>query len=160
MQLSENGKWFVEKVLIPLLVAAIAAYATLTVAGIFPSPFGKSEARSATFSSLSSNSSVNSLNEGQVLTSPNKQHELKIENGNVILYSNGSIAWMTNTEWSGGNHLVMQGDGNLVLYADERFVWNTDTPEDPPAKSYTFSILDNGNLVVSNSTGKMIWSIK
>lgn len=154
-------KWLVERVIVPILVALIAAYATLVVAKILPNPFLAGESPSpATFSSISSIGGVSGLFEGQVMTSPNGQHQLKIVNGNLLLYSNGSVAWSTNTDWSGADRLYMQGDGNLVLYANDRFVWNTDTPESPPDKSYTFSVLDNGNLVIYNSTGIVVWSIK
>lgn len=160
-KLGSTTKWFIEKVLVPILVAIIAAYATLVVAKILPNPFRSGEEPTAsTFSSISSNSNVNALYDGQILTSPNGQHILKFENGNLILSSNGTNTWMTNTEWSDADRLVMQGDGNLVLYAKERYVWDTNTAVKTPDKSYTLNILDNGNLVVYNSTGVVVWSIK
>jgi hypothetical protein len=154
-------KWLVERVVVPILVALIAAYATLVVAKILPSPFQANEPKATgTFSTLNSSSGVNALYKGQVMTSPNGQHQLKIVNGNLVLYSNGTIAWMSNTEFSDADRLFMQGDGNLVLYAKDRFVWNSDTAKSPPDKSYTFSVLDNGNLVIYNTTSDVVWSIK
>jgi hypothetical protein len=154
-------RWFVEKVLVPLLIALIAAYATLVTAKILPNPFSNDrKIMPSTFSSISSNSLVNGLFEGQTMISPNEQHILKITNGNLILYSSGSIAWTTNTEWSGADRLLMQADGNLVLYANDRYVWDTDTPRNPPAKSYTLNLINNGNLIIYDSEGNTIWSIK
>uniref|UniRef100_A0A667WGT2 Bulb-type lectin domain-containing protein n=1 Tax=Myripristis murdjan TaxID=586833 RepID=A0A667WGT2_9TELE len=73
--------------------------------------------------------------------------------GNYLLSNNSKyktiFQWATDTDGSGGNRVVMQGDDNLVIYT------NTDKPVWDPTVRLTLT--DEGRLVVTRS-GIEIWS--
>jgi formylglycine-generating enzyme required for sulfatase activity len=92
---SRDVKWFVEKVLIPLLGAVIAAYATLVSTKILPNPFGKGE--EITPSNLSSteapvveNTNVTGYDVGSTMTGNDGMILLYVPGGEFTMGSDSS----------------------------------------------------------------------
>lgn len=112
------------------------------------------------FSSIASDSNRDVFFQSQVMTSPNGKHTLKLIDGNLILYSNEKAVWSTNTQGSKADHLVMQNDGNLVLLYAQTPIWSSQTQSAAPASGYSFTIQDDGNLVIYSSESKVVWSMK
>ena len=121
------------------------------------------------------------LNAGQAIWSPERRYHLIMQgDGNLVFSraSDGKVRWHTNTGGLAPNatKLTMQSDGNAVVqYTPPPIprakgeivlgkltptpvytVWRSDTAGNPGAY---VAPLDDGNLVVYASSGKVLWSI-
>ncbi|WAS96580.1 lectin [Nannocystis punicea] len=81
------------------------------------------------------------------ITSANGRYSLIMQNdGNLVIYNQGSAIWATNTAGTDGETAVMQTDGNFVLYrVNGTPLWASNTAGRPV--SYVI-MQDDGNLVV------------
>src|SRR5579875_2891422 len=79
----------------------------------------------------------------------------------VVLYSGQALASGRSVTSPDGHYiLTMMSDGNLVLevsnpHGSPRVLWSTGTGSAPGASA---ELLDNGNLVVLDTSGATIWS--
>ncbi len=83
--------------------------------------------------------------------------------GNLVIYSNGTPTWSTNTAGQGPCHLDMQTDGNLVLYKNKGgVVWASNTSGAAGEYYCTFTTQANqGKLKIYKGAypyGTLIWS--
>ncbi len=68
------------------------------------------------------------------------------DDGNLVLYRNGTARWNSGTDGIAVEKCVMQGDGNLVLYKyDQRPAWSSGTHGNPT--SYLV-LQGDGNVVI------------
>lgn len=96
------------------------------------------------------------LTVGQELSSANGKHRLAMQqDGNLVLYSEGSPVWATDTAGRGAVRAEMQADGNLVL-ADGagQAVWAAGSDGHDGARLF---LGDNRDLSVRDSSG-ILWS--
>lgn len=95
------------------------------------------------------------LQQGEMIYSPEKHSVLYLRNGQLALYINFKKVWGTNIPNSKATKLVNQPDGNLVLYsANNEALWASNTDG---AGASTLSLQSDGNLVLYSS-GKSVWS--
>ncbi len=87
------------------------------------------------------------LHRGESIWAPSGQFELSCQNdGNLVLYRQGSPLWSSGTAGSEVRECFMQPDGNLVLYGHGRQpVWASNTPGNPGA---FLAVQDDGNVVI------------
>jgi len=82
------------------------------------------------------------------IVSNNGRFRLTMQNdGNIVLYKDGSALWSSHAAGQDVEYCVTQGDGNLVLYlqASGRPVWASNTAGNPGS----FLVMqDDGNLVI------------
>lgn len=92
----------------------------------------------------------------QVKWSNNRQHKLVYQgDGNLVVYSNGSPVWASNTPGKTPWRTYMQGDGNFVVYSPNwKPVWNSGTYGNNGAY---LQISDQGKLRIVNN-GRVLWS--
>ncbi len=97
-------------------------------------------------------------NNGKI-TSPEKHSVLKLENGQLKLYSNFKLVWTADTQGRLGTRFVNQADGNLVLYDKANVpIWSSDTPGNGASR---LRIQTDGNLTLSsNSNSQVTWSTR
>ena len=79
--------------------------------------------------------------------------------GNVVIYTNGSPVWSTNTAGNTTHFLSMEaGTGNLVLYRDDGVsFWNSGTSGNPGAYA---QLLDAGELRIVAPNGTTLFTTK
>lgn len=92
------------------------------------------------------------LNPGQLLTSPDGSVTLSMEEGgNLALFVGGDPVWQSGTSGTAngpGYYLIMQGDGNLVLYQEPiQPLWASNTVTGN-VQSATARVTDAGQLLV------------
>lgn len=77
--------------------------------------------------------------------------------GNIVLYSDFSPSWASNTSGSQNlKRLAMQADGNLVAYDTlNRPIWSSGTSGNPNSVT---RIQADGNLVIYSQSGTALWS--
>ncbi|WP_412738360.1 LamG-like jellyroll fold domain-containing protein [Krasilnikovia sp. MM14-A1259] len=99
------------------------------------------------------------LNQDQVLQSDNGEYQLWMQNdGNFVLYHEGSAVWSSNTWGNPGAHVIMQPDGNLVIYrSDGVAIWATNTERTAASRLVLY---DNGDLLLLDPSGQVIWRAK
>lgn len=93
---------------------------------------------------------------GQELSSANGRHRLAMQqDGNLVLYSEGSPVWATDTAGRGAVRAEMRADGNLVL-ADGagQAIWAAGSDGHDGARLF---LGDNRDLSVRDSSG-VLWS--
>ncbi|WP_175778426.1 protease pro-enzyme activation domain-containing protein [Burkholderia anthina] len=117
------------------------------------------------------------LEPGQILYSPSKNHELVMQNdGNLVLYNTtrGTAVWNSGTFGNAGAYAAFQTDGNFVVYgASGRALWASST--NGVAVRQFLAVQDDGNMVIyrtyvpifatgtgttgytSSSTGSAVW---
>lgn len=112
---------------------------------------------------------------GQPLVSQDGRFKLILQttDGNLVLYQGETALWSPHLEhvdpkypypnaWY-KNLLVFQTDGNLVVYGGTTpgdisiAIWSSGTDGNPNA---TLNVQSDGNLVISSSTGRPLWSTK
>ncbi|MGC3030517.1 protease pro-enzyme activation domain-containing protein [Burkholderia sp. DN3021] len=90
------------------------------------------------------------LNPGQILYSPSRNHELVMQyDGNLVLYNmaNGVAVWNSGTSGNSGAYAAFQLDGNFVVYgAGGKALWSSSTY----GTSYDqhLAVQDDGNMVI------------
>lgn len=96
------------------------------------------------------------LGAGEAITSPNGLFSLHVSpSGALQEVAGGRAIWSNGSSVETGDRAVMQRDGNLVLYSPlGKALWATHTNGHPGS---TFSVKDNGKLVVSDAKG-VLWS--
>lgn len=95
------------------------------------------------------------LADKQNIYSPERNSVLRIEYGQLILYSNFNRAWVAPNMGAGAHRLVNQTDGNLVMYsATGDPLWSSNTSGKGP--SY-LKLQTDGNLVLYSESGPT-WS--
>ena len=97
-----------------------------------------------------------SIQKGQILMSPEKQTVLALQNdGNLVLSTNFSNTWSSNTHGKQAKRLIMQTDGNLVLYGiSGNALWHSRTNGNSGAY---LSLQIDGNMVIYKS-GVALWN--
>ena len=101
-----------------------------------------------------------SMRRWQALRSPNGRFVLWLQDdGNLVIYDGGSAIWRASLQ--PGKLLLNQTDGNLVLYADQdkplpaNAVWASGTDH---TAAGPLAMRDDGNLVRTDSAGRVIWA--
>jgi hypothetical protein len=100
-----------------------------------------------------------SLEPGQSRESLNGEYALRMQpDGNLVLYHDGAV-WSSETSKghdNDGSYLIMQNqDGNAVIYKpDGHAIWATNTWDKAGDRLILY---DNGDLVVLNTTGNIVW---
>ena len=98
-----------------------------------------------------------SIGLNQSLVSPNGTHELVFQgDGNlVLLNSDRTPTWSTDTHNKGANRLIFQGDGNLVIYTvNNSPIWASGTHNEGAEE---LAVQDNGLVVIKNASGTIVW---
>lgn len=97
-----------------------------------------------------------SLTPGQNIISTEGHSALHMSfSGSLELWVNYKKVWSTNTDGSGANRFINQGDGNLVLYKDNTPIWASNTPT--PGVSGDLILQSDGNAVLYKS-GAPVWA--
>ncbi len=93
------------------------------------------------------------LNPGQILYSPSRNHELVMQyDGNLVLYNvtNGAALWNSGTSGNAGAYAAFQTDGNFVIYgANGKALWSSST--NGTSYGQYLAVQDDGNMVIYES---------
>jgi len=110
------------------------------------------------------------LKMGSILVSPNKNYEARLQtDGELVVYqvSPKKIMWRSNTAIGVGQYfvLVVETNNDLVLYqakskTDPAFaaIWSSRTYNGGGPGPAKLAMQDDGDLVLSEATGKILWS--
>ncbi len=99
-----------------------------------------------------------SLYANQALTSSDGRYTFNVQgDGNLVLRNAaGAALWVSHTNGSSGQRLIMQNDGNLVLYTKSgSAVWKSGTSGSDAVKVF---MQTDGNLVMRTAAGKAVWA--
>lgn len=101
----------------------------------------------------------NTLTRGQEIVSNNGLYRLAFQNdGNLVLYSQKRILWLSRTNGKNAVRLTMQNDGNLVIYnSRSQPIWQTRKSGQGP--SY-LKMADDGNVLVYKNTSGPTWQLR
>ena len=101
------------------------------------------------------------LNSGEILTSPNGRYTLGLQDGSLMV-NRGAVTTFRSLQadygrFTWGDVMRLQSDGNLVVYRSDGVpVWHTQTHGQGPAQ---LRLQDDGNLVLySTATWKPLWN--
>lgn len=108
------------------------------------------------------------LREAQVLKSKNEKFYLTLEyNGNLALYGRNSpnLLWCSHSNRSLSPHplkLRLNYDGDLMLLdAKKQKIWSTNSGCNlSKSKEFQFEIENDGNLLIKDVSGLVIWKLK
>ena len=104
------------------------------------------------------------LSKGEFLASANGSFKLIMQkDGNLVLYDMFKKAiWSSKTNKKGGVKLLVRDDGILTVYKkDKSHAWSSGKKKDAKPKGmFKLTMQENGNLVLHDSEGKLIWSSK
>ncbi|WP_175858023.1 protease pro-enzyme activation domain-containing protein [Burkholderia anthina] len=93
------------------------------------------------------------LNPGQIVYSPSKNHELVMQyDGNLVLsnVATGVAIWNSGTSGSAGAYAAFQTDGNFVIYGPGgNALWSSST--NGTTYGQYLSVQDDGNMVIYES---------
>ncbi|MDI1435955.1 matrixin family metalloprotease [Polyangium sorediatum] len=99
------------------------------------------------------------LGKGESVWSCDGRFQFIFQNdGNLVLYKNGSALWASGTNGDGADRVLLQEDGNLVMYKSTgQKVWETDS--NSTANQYAnLAVQNDGNLVIYRSGGGVAWA--
>jgi len=99
------------------------------------------------------------LNHNQEIISSNGHFKAIMQNdGNFVIYKHHKHAiWATNTNGSGADHVILQGDHNLVLYHHQHAKWASNTNGKGSGK-VRLVMQNDGNLVLYDGWNQAIWA--
>ncbi|MDR0960664.1 MAG: hypothetical protein LBM23_10070 [Propionibacteriaceae bacterium] len=95
-----------------------------------------------------------SLYAGEKMYSADRRFSLSLENGSLVTRQGTKVIWSSNTNGSGGNRAILQGDSNFGIYAGSKSVWHVGTN----GTGATYAVLQNdGNLGIYTPGNKAVW---
>lgn len=113
--------------------------------------------------SLMSTDTPNYLGPGDKLTSPSGLYIMTMQsNGDASFYSASSGGtnppWRTGTDGNPGSKLILQASGDLAVVNPSGVQIHNEGVGNMGVPPYRLSVLDMGAIIISDSTGKVIWS--
>ena len=97
---------------------------------------------------------------GDFILSPSGNMKLIMqEDGDLAIYCKDKQIWSAITTGKDIDGLYFYDDGNLaVVRSDRSYAWSTDTHAIPNKPTPTvLTILDEGNLILSTTSGQVVW---
>lgn len=130
---------------------------TLAVVGIAMVPAARAKASTPPATSVLPIGAA--LESGQSLVSREHHYRLIMQrDGDLALYHGGIRVWSAGTEGHLGAYVRLAADGLLAVHAGRSLLW--ETPAYASHDSARYLVLkDNGNVVLCNHRGTVLWSI-
>ena len=96
---------------------------------------------------------------GDFILSPSGNMKLLMqEDGDLAIYCKDKQIWSAMSSGEDIDGLYFYDDGNLAVVRNDRsYAWSTDTHITPNKQPTVLTILDEGNLILSTTSGQVVW---